>query len=119
MKIKKAVLIVEPPKDAMNRAFSILAKPLKRFAGMTIISFPDFTTLGKVITGSRVELLSAIRHQKPKSIQELAKFVGRDFKNVYQDVKLLSEFGIIELKEMGPRKSSTPVSLYSELVIAA
>lgn len=119
MKTKKALLIVEPPKQAMNRAFSVLTKPSKRFAGATIISFPDFETLGKVITGARVELISVIRHKKPKSIQELARLVDRDFKNVYQDVKLLSQFGLIELKETGARKASTPISLFSEFVIAA
>lgn len=119
MKTRKAVLIVEPPKVAMNRAFNILAKHSKRFSGFTIISFPDFETLGKVITGARVELVSVIRTKKPKSIQELARFVERDFKNVYQDVKLLAEFGLIELKERGARRSSIPVSLFSEFVIAA
>jgi predicted transcriptional regulator len=119
MKTKKAVLVVESPKDALNRAFAVLARPSKRFVGMTMISFPDFQTLGKIITGARLELISVIRLQKPKSIQELARFVGRDFKNVYQDVQLLAEFGLIELRAQGPRKSSTPIALYSEFVIAA
>ncbi len=43
----------------------------------------------------------------------------RDFKNVYQDVKLLAEYGLIELKEAGPRKASTPKANFSELVLAA
>jgi predicted transcriptional regulator len=54
---------------------------------MVIISFPDFETLGRVITGARLELLSAIRAHKPKSIQELARILKRDFKNVHQDVR--------------------------------
>jgi len=36
-------------------------------------------TLGRVITGARLELLNSIRLKKPKSIQELARAVGRDF----------------------------------------
>ncbi len=119
MKTNKAVLIVESSKKAMNRAFSTFSKPTKKFAGHTIISFPDFETFGRVITGARVELLSAIRQQKPKSIQELARMVERDFKNVYQDVKLLAQFGLIDLKEQGPRKSATPVSKFTEFVLAA
>lgn len=85
---------------------------------MLIISFPDFESLGRVITGARLELLQAIRIHKPKSIQELAKVVERDFKNVYQDVKLLAEYGLIELKEAGPRKASKPEANFSELVLA-
>ncbi len=119
MKTKKVMLLVEPQKIAVNRAFSIFQKKSKKYIGMEIISFPDFETLGKVITGARLELLSAIRAKKPKSIQELARFVERDFKNVYQDVKLLSDFGLIDLIESGPKKASSPVSKFSEIVLAA
>ena len=90
----------------------------QKYKGMLIISFPDFESLGRVITGARIELLHAIRISKPKSIQELAKIVERDFKNVYQDVKLLAECGLIELKEGGPRKASTQRN-FLELVLAA
>ena len=119
MKTKKVVLIVESTKQSFDRAFSTIAKPSKKFAGMAVISFPDFETLGRVITGARIELISIIRSKKPSSIQELARFVDRDFKNVYQDVKLLAQFGLIELKEQGPRKAATPTAKYSELVLAA
>src|SRR4051794_40825677 len=119
MKTKKVVLLVEPSKKAIDRAFSVLKKPSKKYAGMEIISFPDFETLGRVITGARLELLNAIRHRKPKSIQELARMVDRDFKNVYQDVKLLAQFGLIELLEIGPRRSASPVAKFSEIVLAA
>lgn len=119
MKGKKVLLLVEPQKEAMDRAFSSLKKPTKQFAGMVIISFPDFETLGKVITGARLELLKAIRVHKPKSIQELARVMKRDFKNVYQDVRLLADVGLIELKESGPRKASKPEAKYSEIVLAA
>lgn len=118
MKTKKVVLLVEPTKSAVNRAFSVLKKPSKKYAGMEIISFPDFETLGRVITGARLELLNTIRHQRPKSIQELARFVARDFKNVYRDVKLLAQFGLIDLIE-GPRRSTSPVAKFSEIVLAA
>ncbi len=119
MKTKKAVLIVESTKQSFNRAFSIIAKPSKKYAGITVISFPDFETLGRVITGARIELISVIRNKKPVSIQELARFVDRDFKNVYQDVKLLAQFGLIEIKEQGPRKAAMPTAKYSELVLTA
>ena len=121
MKTKKVMLIVEPTKAALNRAFSVLKKPtsIKKYSGYEIISFPDFETLGRVITGARLELLSAIREHKPVSIQELARVVKRDFKNVYNDVKLLAQFGLITLIERGPRRSASPIAKYSEIVLAA
>ena len=121
MKAKKVLLIVEPTKSAVDRAFSVLKKPsmAKKYAGMEIISFPNFETLGRVITGARLELLSAIREHKPESIQALARVVKRDFKNVYNDVKLLAQFGLINLVETGPRRSASPVAKFSEIVLAA
>lgn len=72
-----------------------------------------------MITGARLELLAAIRIQKPSSIQELARMLKRDFKNVYTDVKLLTEYGMIELKESGARKPTLPLAKDSEFLIAA
>lgn len=121
MKSAKVLLVVEPAKSAMNRAFSALKKAptSKKYANMEIISFPDFETLGRVITGARLELLSMIREHQPKSIQELYRIVKRDFKNVYTDVKLLAQFGLIDLKEAGARKSASPIAKFSEIVLAA
>ena len=45
--------------------------------------------------------------------------MDRDFKNVYNDVKLLVEYGLIDLKESGARKSAVPMAKYSEFLIAA
>ncbi|MGK5085832.1 hypothetical protein WDW37_21290 [Bdellovibrionota bacterium FG-1] len=118
MKLKRVMLVVESQKKAMDRAFNVLAKPSRKFSGTAIISFPDFETLGRVITGARIELLNVIRLQKPKSIQELARMVKRNFKNVHQDVQLLKEFGLIELKN-GPRRSAAPQAKFKELILAA
>ena len=119
MKSKRVLLTVEPSGKAMDRAFSALKHPSKKMVGVEVISFPDFETLGRVITGARLQLLSAIRLKKPRSIQDLAKIVGRNFKNVYDDVKLLAEFGLIELKESGPRRAAIPQARFSEIILAA
>ena len=115
MKMSKALLVVEPTKNAFNRFASILKRPSKtKYKGYTVLSFPSFETLGKVITGARLELLSAIKNEKPQSMQEPSRIVDRDFKNVYKDVKLLVEYGLIDLKESGARKSAVPMAKYSE-----
>ncbi|OFZ81949.1 MAG: hypothetical protein A2583_09175 [Bdellovibrionales bacterium RIFOXYD1_FULL_53_11] len=120
MKINKALLIVEPTKNAFDRFTDVLKNPSKStYKGCMILSFPSFEILGKVITGARLELLSIIRRTKPKSIQELARFAHRDFKNVYQDIRLLAQYGLIDLKEQGARKAATPISKFSEFLIAA
>ena len=75
--------------------------------------------MGKVISPARLELLAAIRRMKPKSMQQLAKLVKRDFKNVYNDVQSLVEFSLVELKSKGRGKASSPTALFEELVLAA
>ena len=119
MRTKKVFLRVESSKKALDRAFGVLTKPTKKYKGMEIISFPDFETLGRIITGARLELLHVVRLEKPKSIQELARMLKRDFKNVYQDLMLLVEFGLLDLNKAGPRKAATPVAKFNEIVLAA
>ena len=46
-------------------------------------------------------------------------YCERDFKNVYTDVRLLLEYGLIELKESGARKAALPISIYSEFLIVS
>lgn len=120
MKNKRALLIVEPTSKAFDRFTEVLKKPIQsRYKGYVVLSFPSFEVLGRVVTGARLELLSAIRSFKPKSIQQLAKAVKRDFKNVYKDIQLLAEYGLIELKENGARKATSLSAKYTELLIAA
>lgn len=120
MKNKRALLVVEPTSKAFKRFAEVLNSPSKsKYKGCIVLSFPSYEVLGRIITGARLELLSAIRMHRPRSIQELARLVERDFKNVYQDVKLLADYGLIELKETGARKASHPIAKFSELLIAA
>jgi len=119
MRTKRAFLKVESTKKAFDRAFRVLSRPSRKYAGTTIISFPDYKTLEKAISATRIELLNIIRTQRPKSIQQLAKLVKRDFKNVYTDVKFLQEFGLIDLEERGARRSSIPKAKFEEFVLAA
>lgn len=53
------------------------------------------------------------------SIQELSRGGKRDLMNVYNDMKLLAHFGLVNLVEDGPRQSAFPVAKFSEIVLAA
>jgi len=119
MKVKKAILKVQPTNKAFDEIFSIMKTRSHKHKGELIISFPNFAMLGKALTGNRLQILSAIRTHKPKSIQQLAKLLERDFKNVYQDVKFLESFGLLGLSSVGARKPSVPTSLFEEIVLAA
>jgi predicted transcriptional regulator len=44
----------------------------------------------------------------------LAKLLGRDFKNVHTDVKLLADIGLLDLKETGnSRNGLIPLAKFS------
>ena len=78
--------------------------------------------MAKVLSQPRLEILSAILKDHPKSIYALAKLINRDFKNVHADVKLLADVGLIELRTSGKKRSAVmPVARYSglELDLAA
>jgi predicted transcriptional regulator len=60
------------------------------------LQFENLETLLKTLTPGRWVLLKKLHQQGPASIRSLAKGLGRDYKNVYQDVKRLEQIGLIE-----------------------
>ncbi|MBI4405027.1 MAG: hypothetical protein HY537_12765 [Deltaproteobacteria bacterium] len=121
MKLKKVRIVIQPFEDVKAEWKRALRAEQKSVQNKGVIFFPSVKTLGKVITPVRLVLLEAIIKRHPKSIYALAKLVGRDFKNVHTDVKVLAEVGFIELKSSGSRDAVTPVAKYSgfELDLAA
>ncbi len=63
-----------------------------------------------------MELLRTIDDQNPGSIRETARLVGRDKKNVHDELTRLHRLGVIRLYEDGQAKR--PVVPYEEIVIS-
>jgi len=63
------------------------------------IYFTSIEAFRKAITPRRLELLNLIKTARPESINQLASLAGRNIKNVAEDVKLLSQVGLLETKE--------------------
>jgi predicted transcriptional regulator len=53
--------------------------------------------LRKLLSNEKARLLHMIKVKQPSSIYELSKLLGRDFKAVRQDIRLLEQFGLVEL----------------------
>ena len=68
------------------------------------------TDLRHLLSKEKAKTLNTIKTQSPESIYKLAKILGRDFKAVREDIKLLEKFGFIELKPetKGKRKKLKP-----------
>ena len=60
------------------------------------VYFESPEVLSKVITRQRHNLLKVLHANGPLTIRALAAILERDYKNVYQDVKILEESGMIE-----------------------
>jgi predicted transcriptional regulator len=61
--------------------------------------FSGLLALRQLLSNEKARILHVIKNQKPGSIYELAKKLGRGFKSVNDDIKLLERFGFVELVE--------------------
>ena len=60
-------------------------------------------------------LLRVIRDEAPESIRETARLVGRDKKNVHEELTTLEALSIIRFEAVG--RAIKPVFPYDELVV--
>jgi predicted transcriptional regulator len=61
----------------------------------------DFRMMRNIATHARVELIEAIRENKPKSVSELARIVDRPQESVSRDLTVLNNYGILEFVRSG------------------
>ena len=59
--------------------------------------FSGLLALRQLLTNEKARILNVIKTQNPQSIYDLSKKLGRGFKSVNDDIKLLERFGFIEL----------------------
>jgi len=76
--------------------FSIFKKPR---TSKKDYDFEGVMALRQLLNNEKARILHTIKNQNPKSIYDLAKKLGRGFKSVNDDIKLLERFGFIELVE--------------------
>ena len=63
---------------------------------LRVLSLEDLPLLLRTLTPARWQLLDRLRESGPASIYQLAKVLGRDYKNVHTDVTALARIGLIE-----------------------
>jgi len=73
--------------------------------------FEGLTALRRLLSNEKAKMLHIIKEKKPSSIYALAKILGRDFKSVRSDIKLLERFGFIDMisEKTGNRERLKPV----------
>lgn len=89
--------------DALDRFEAAWNRVLEGRALRTlqILSFEDLPLLTRTLSPARWILLQNLKGQGPCSIYELAKRLGRDYKNVHTDVTQLAAIGLLERRADG------------------
>jgi predicted transcriptional regulator len=118
MKVRRITIGIRHP-DASLREAKEVARRIQ--AGKKLpereeeLYFADVETLRKALSPKRLVLLWAIAEHAPRSVRELAERIGRDIKNVSQDLAFLSRLGLVELKEGRRGAPQAPVLPYDEI----
>lgn len=89
--------------DALDRfeaAWNRVAEG-RAVAGLEVLSFHDLPLLLKTLTPARWALLEALGKERAASVYELARRLGRDYKNVHTDVAVLARLGLVAKDEDG------------------
>lgn len=102
MKTKKIDIGIKDLKESLedfSEAWKKLenGKKIKKEEGLY---FDSIDTVRNVLTNNRLLILKTIRKNNPGSVYELAKNLRRDLKSVNQDLKLLSEIGLVTLEKV-------------------
>lgn len=81
--------------------------------------YEGISALRRLLSNEKARVLHIIKSKHPDSIYSLARIIGRDFKSVFDDVKLLERFGFIELvsERTGKRERLKPVISASQITI--
>ena len=114
MKKKHAKIVVKTLENTKREWKEALKGKRKNIQKEDEIIFTSLEAVARVFSKGRMEILRTVIQERPKSIYELAKLLGRDFKNVHTDVKLLADIGLLDLKEAGnSRNGLIPLAKFS------
>ncbi len=110
---KRARIIIRSVEETKTEWATALRGEIRSIQKPGTIIFTSLDAVAKMLSPARLKLLGAILKEHPESIYALAKVVGRDFKNVHSDVKMLVDVGLLELKSTGKRDAFKPIAKFS------
>ena len=116
-KLKVLNIIFSSNEDFMNDLKGALSGN-KLVGASDSISFDSFETFKRVMTSNKIEILMAIARLRPESINQLAKFINREFPHVLKDCRSLETLGFIKLIDSdGAKKQFAPRLIFDYDVI--
>ena len=121
MKIRTVTLGIRSFEDTLSdtkQVMESLASGKKVKQQKPAIYFESLSIMRKILTDERIRILKVVKKNKPKSIYELAKALGRDNKNVNDDVRYLAEMGLLDLAKISSgRETVTPSVSYDKIYL--
>jgi predicted transcriptional regulator len=98
-KMKSKTIEISIGKSNTLSKFSKLPLPLFKNNNNLEYDFSGVLELRQLLNHEKIRLLNMVKTEHPKSIYELAKKLGRGFKSVNDDIRLLERLGFIDLIE--------------------
>ena len=118
MKVKKIKIGIKSVK-AILEDFASAAEAVERgekVKSEKAVYFESIEGFRKALTVKRLELLHIIKEKHPESINELARFAGRNIKSIATDVKILEDLDLIDMKKTaGSGNKSMPTVEYGKI----
>jgi len=98
--MKVLTIKVEESKKIMRKLLKTLGKanlgePLEE---KHLLTFPSVEKLFKTLTPVRWEIVRVLQTKEFNSIRELAQFLERDYSNVWNDIQILKDLGIVKME---------------------
>ncbi len=119
MKSNNLKIIIKPRKQLKKEFMAAMKGQKKMIQPENEVVFSSVKSFMRILTKNRVEILIYLNHHNPKSIYELAKGLGRDFKNVHSDIKKLANLDLITIEKSGnSRGGLIPKSKYTGLELS-
>ena len=120
MRIRKVRVGIKDFPTALNE-FVEIGKAVEDGRPVTTekgVYFTSVEAFRKAITPRRLELLKAIKTEKPSSVRQLSKIAKRDLKNVSTDIRFLEQVGLVDIKKNGAtQKEITPLVSYDKILV--
>ena len=119
---KTVTFTIRPEEDVLSQ-FADTYRALRagrRVARHDGVSFTSIEAARNFLTPTRLALLRAVRRRQPGSVYALARMVGRDLKNVQQDLRILERHGLIKMargRGTGNRAVTIPTALCREIAL--
>jgi len=120
MKVKKMKVVIRSEEELFDEVRDVWGKLEKgeKVKKHEAVYFESLEAMRKIFTEERLRIVKTIKKEHPSSIYKLAKILGRDVKNTFDDVQFLAQAGLVELRKVKEgREKTTPTVKYDKILL--